>query len=93
MITLGQFLLALIVGVFVGVAMWFLACKYHSLNCRRLPKEYMFFRFSYSLSDDKINELESLSKVGWEIVACIGEDTFAAYLILKRALQTSKAEK
>ncbi len=52
--------------------------------------EYMHFRYSYSKTDECITELNKLGADGWEIATCAGEDSFAAYLILKReTLHTS----
>ena len=53
--------------------------------------EYMHFRYSYNKMDECIAELCKLGADGWEIATCAGEDSFAAYLILKReTLHTSK---
>lgn len=58
--------------------------KYH-ITC-----EYMRFRYSYNKMDECIAELCKLGADGWEIASCVGEDSFAAYLILKReTLHTS----
>lgn len=46
--------------------------------------EYMRFRYSYNKMDECIAELCKLGADGWEIATCAGEDSFAAYLILKR---------
>lgn len=52
--------------------------KYH-ITC-----EYMRYRYSYSKMDECIAELCKLGADGWEIATCAGEDSFTAYLILKR---------
>lgn len=52
--------------------------KYH-ITC-----EYMRFRYSYSKMDECIAELSKLGADGWKIATCAGDDSFAAYLILKR---------
>lgn len=46
--------------------------------------EYMRYRYSYNKMDECIAELCKLGADGWEIATCAGEDSFAAYLILKR---------
>lgn len=46
--------------------------------------EYMRDRYSYNKMDECIAELCKLGADGWEIATCAGEDSFAAYLILKR---------
>lgn len=57
----------------------------------RFTCEYMRYRYSYNKMDECIAELCKLGADGWEIATCAGEDTFAAYLILKReTLHTSK---
>lgn len=51
----------------------------------------MRYRYSYNKMDECIAELCKLGADGWEIATCAGEDSFAAYLILKReTLHTSK---
>ncbi|MDE6444760.1 MAG: DUF4177 domain-containing protein [Muribaculaceae bacterium] len=55
--------------------------------------EYKFFKYTYTYSEPrKMNEeLNALSKEGWEIVSLAGEDHFYAYFILKREIpQTTK---
>lgn len=53
--------------------------------------EYRNFRFLYSKMAECLEALNQLGAEGWEIATCAGEDTFAAYLILKReTLHTSK---
>lgn len=53
--------------------------------------EYRGFRFSYSKMAECLEVLNELGAEGWEIATCAGEDSFAAYLILKReTLHTSK---
>ncbi len=57
----------------------------------RITYEYMKFRYSYHTIDECIEELKKLGANGWEIATCASEDSFAAYLILKReTLHTSK---
>ena len=46
--------------------------------------EYMRFRYSFNKMNECIAELCKLGADGWEIATCAGEDSFAAYLILKR---------
>ena len=46
--------------------------------------EYMHFRYSFNKMNECIAELCKLGADGWEIATCAGEDSFAAYLILKR---------
>lgn len=46
--------------------------------------EYMLFRYSYNKMNECIAGLCKLGADGWEIATCAGEDSFAAYLILKR---------
>lgn len=58
----------------------------------RIVCEYMHYRYSYNKMDECIKELNKLGSEGWEIATCAGDDSFAAYLILKReTLQTTKA--
>ncbi|RXE71575.1 hypothetical protein [Xylanibacter muris] len=60
--------------------------KYH------ITIEYRNFLFYYSNMEDCLNQLNELGADGWEIATCAGEDSFAAYLILKReTLHTSKS--
>ncbi len=46
--------------------------------------EYRKFLFYYRNMEDCLNQLNELGAEGWEIATCAGEDSFAAYLILKR---------
>lgn len=48
--------------------------------------EYMHFRYSYRKMGECIEELNKLAAEGWEISVCAGEDSFNAYLILKREI-------
>lgn len=53
--------------------------------------EYRNFLFYYRNMEDCLNQLNELGAEGWEIATCAGEDSFAAYLILKReTLHTTK---
>lgn len=55
--------------------------------------EYKFFKYSYSETRKMNEELNALSKEGWEIASLAGEDHFYAYFILKREiLHTSKED-
>ncbi len=54
--------------------------------------EYRHFLFYYRNMEDCLTQLNALGTEGWEIATCAGEDSFAAYLILKReTLHTSKS--
>ncbi len=46
--------------------------------------EYRHFLFYFRNMEDCLNQLNELGAEGWEIATCAGEDSFAAYLILKR---------
>ncbi len=46
--------------------------------------EYRNFIFYYRNMEDCLTQLNALGTEGWEIATCAGEDSFAAYLILKR---------
>lgn len=59
--------------------------RYEKRNERyHITCEYMRYRYSYNKMDECIAELCKLGAEGWEIATCAGDDSFAAYLILKR---------
>lgn len=52
----------------------------------KITYEYKFFKYSYSETRKMNEELNALSKEGWEIASLAGEDPFYAYFILKREI-------
>lgn len=87
MITLGQFLSALIMGLIIGGVIIWLAYKYFTKIDYHIPCEYKFFVLHYTGYGEDIKQLNELSKQGWEIASCAGEDNYRAFFILQRAIE------
>lgn len=77
---ISELLSALIMGLIIGGVIIWLAHKH-------VPCEYKIFKFSYRRVNEVKKELEQLSKEGWEIASFAGEDSFATYFLLQRAIE------
>ncbi len=84
---ISELLSALIMGLIIGGVIVCLAHKYFSKIDYHIPCEFKIFKFSYCRVDEMTKELAQLSKEGWEIVSFAGEDSFATYFLLQRAIE------
>lgn len=92
MIEILAYILSVVVTTTVVVFIVHVLNRYErkSREKYKISCEYMRFRYSYSKIEECTEELNKLGTDGWEIAVCAGEDSFAAYLILKReTLHTS----
>lgn len=80
---ISELLSALIMDLII---IW-LAHKHFSKIDYHVPCEYKIFKFSYRRVNEVKKELEQLSKEGWEIASFAGEDSFATYFLLQRAIE------
>lgn len=76
----------LLSALIIGLIIW-LAHKHFSKIDYHVPCEYKIFKFSYRRVNEVKKELEQLSKEGWEIASFAGEDSFATYFLLQRAIE------
>lgn len=75
-------------GVFWALAILSVVSKLFSPAKKEeeITYEYKFFKYSY-IEREMNEELNSLSKEGWEIASFAGDDHFNAYFILKREIR------
>lgn len=84
---ISELLSTLIMGLIIGGVIIWLAHKHFSKIDYHVPCEYKIFKFSYRRVNEVKKELEQLSKEGWEIASFAGEDSFATYFLLQRAIE------